>query len=184
MREVKDPASLIRCAHAVASAIGPQSCALIGGLAMSAFGYVRGTTDVEFIAEGSPQEIVSILSAHGIYSEIRSGEVGDPLPWVIVGYAEDIKFDILPQMVNTQVKNGVFIEELGLTVCSLKDLIALKCYAGGPQDLLDVANLVEVRPDIRSATLILAKEHGVLAKVTRLISRENGRRGLSEHGED
>ena len=113
MREVKDTASLIRCAHAVASAIGPQSCALIGGLAMSAFGYVRGTTDVEFIAEGSPQEIVSILSAHGIYSEIRSGEVGDPLLWVIVGYAEDIKFDILPQMVNTQVKNGILSKNLG-----------------------------------------------------------------------
>lgn len=103
---------------------------------------------------------------------------------MIVGYAVDIKFDILPQMVNTQVKNGIFIEELGLTVCSLKDLIVLKCYAGGPQDLRDVANLVEVRPDIRSATLILAKEHGVLAKVTRLISREKGRRGLTERGED
>jgi hypothetical protein len=151
---------------------------------MSAFGYVRGTTGVDFIAEGTPQDIDSILSAHGISSEMRRGEVGNPLPWVIVGYAEDIKFDILPQMVNTQVKNGVFIEEFGLTVCSPKDLIALKCYAGCPQDLLDVANLLKVRPDMRSATLILAEDHGVLGKVTRLISPENRRRGRTERVED
>lgn len=184
MREIEDPASLIRCARAVAAAIGPKSCALIGGVAMSAFGYIRGTTDVDFIAEGDPRDIVSVLSEHGISSEMRPGEVGDPLPWVVVGYAEDIKFDILPQMASTRVRHGVFIENLGLTVCSLKDLIALKCYAGGPQDLLDVANLLKVRPEIYSEAMILAEEHGVLDRVTQLISPEKDRRGRSERRED
>lgn len=179
MKERESPKKLLDCARKIATAIGQDSCALIGGLALAAFGYVRGTIDVDFIASGSPNEIVKVLSENGILGKLNFGEPGDPLPWVVSGYVDGVKFDIIPQVAHSSVEKGISIEDFGLSICSLEDLVSLKCYAGGPQDLLDVANLVRVRPEIREAVLSAAEKHGVLDPVEKLILGGSGRRGIA-----
>jgi hypothetical protein len=153
MKEIESPQKLITVARAISVAIGSDSCALIGGMALAAFGCIRGTVDVDFIASGYPKEISETLAAKGIKSEVRFGEHGDPLPWVVCGYIGDVRFDIIPQIANTKVERALLIESFGSSICSLEDLVALKCYAGGPQDLLDVANLVKTCPDIYETAL-------------------------------
>jgi hypothetical protein len=153
--------SLLRCARTVSEILGPDSCALIGGLALSAFGYVRGTLDADFISGGEPMAMNAALRNKGIESQLTWGDPDDPLPWVIRGEVGGVSFDILPQIAGTRVERGTFLPDLGITVCSVEDFIALKCFAGGPQDLADIANLIGVRSDLRSIALQVAGVYGL-----------------------
>ena len=153
--------SLLRCARTVSEILGPDSCAVIGGMALSAFGFVRGTLDADFISSGEPMAMNAALRGKGVESQLTWGDPDDPLPWVIRGEVGGVPFDILPQVAGTRVDRGTFLPDLGITVCSVEDFIALKCFAGGPQDLADIANLIGVRPDLRTSALRVAGAYGL-----------------------
>ena len=134
---------------------------------MSAFGYVRGTLEADFISRNDPQKILSSLQKSGIECLLIQGDQEDPLPWVVRGEIEGVRFDILPQVSGTRVERGIVLPDLGLRICDVSDFIALKCYAGGPQDLVDIANLVGVRPDLREEALRIA---GIYGQASALVS--------------
>lgn len=123
--------SLLRCARTVSEILGPDSFPFIGGMALSAFGYVRGTLDADFISGGEPMAMNAPLRNKGIESQLTWGDPDVPLPWVIRGELGGVPFDILPQVAGTRVERGTFLPDLGITVCSVEDFIALKCFAGG-----------------------------------------------------
>lgn len=132
---------------------------LIGGLALNAWGVLRGTKDVDVVPDPDPANVQRlggalaelggqaqtagsfVSSAFGLADliargqrvlvETRSGpvDVVQALPGVP-------GFDVL-------LANAERAELLGFTVllCSLGDLRAMKRAAGRPQDLVDLENL-------------------------------------------
>lgn len=108
----------------------------------------------------NPEEIQERLKVQGVESHISRGRNDDPLPWVVAGNLDGIPFDIIPQVAGAQVANGIFVEPIGIRILDIADLIAVKCYAGTPKDILDVANLIRTRPDMREKTHRIAEKYG------------------------
>ena len=65
---------LAKAAVRVASILGAESL-LIDGLAVSAWGHVRATEDVDFVSSESPEELQRLLTNDGIETELRRGDV-------------------------------------------------------------------------------------------------------------
>ena len=137
---------------------------MIGGLAVSAHGYVRATDDVDFISVADPQEIQGLLAAAGIASSIRRGDVleGD-IRSVVYGTIDGIRFDILfpPVHIDWNRTVALPIEEgqPRLRVVDLDALIRLKLRAGGPQDLIDIVQLVRRHPEMQEQALRFAEAY-------------------------
>lgn len=144
----------------------PEPHALIGALAVTAHGYVRATDDVDFIALADPKEIQTRLAAEGIESSIRRGDVleGD-IRSVVYGTIDGIRFDILFPPVPIDWSRTVALPLAGgqpvLRVVDLDGLIRLKLRAGGPQDLIDVVQLVRRHPEAQQAAVSVAEAYGI-----------------------
>jgi hypothetical protein len=164
---------LVRVAERLASTLG-DSCLLVGGLAVSAWGHVRATEDVDFICSLQPEDIQSTLAGAGISSEHRWGDVleGD-IPWVVEGKLSGVTFQILPPVVpidweraqNIPMPNGT-----ELRVVDVDDLLHLKLKAGGALDLWDVAMLVRRHPEKTDRAREFAEKCGVLDELERWLS--------------
>ena len=137
--------------------------ALIGGLAVAAHGSIRATKDVDLIIDLSLQAAPSLeqsLRDNGFQATFYRGAVDDPIAGVLrltvpVAGAE-VSCDLLFASRAWQtraVRNAVSID-LGnhvVRVAQPADLFLLKLYAGGPQDLMDAAELLKTQsPSERS----------------------------------
>ena len=141
-------------------------CALIGGVALGVHGIARATLDVDLLV-GDPAvlqlEFWAGRRALGT-PEIRRGDAEDPLAGVARFARREEPVDIL-------VGRGVWTRKIlarrrhvrlgrvALPVVDRADLVMLKLFAGGPQDLLDVQ-------------LLLAADAGELAAAVRSRLRE------------
>jgi hypothetical protein len=125
---------------------------------------VRATKDVDFLIGRSITEISCLAAqfgARGFRTVARKGSPDDPLAGVLlVEVPTDsgtITCDLIFATRGWQVaavRNAIFIEMEGLTVrvVQARDLFLLKLGAGGPQDLLDAADLLRMQsPDKRAA---------------------------------
>jgi hypothetical protein len=139
---VKAAASLIR-------AIGERHCALAGGLAVWAHGYVRGTRDVDVICGISLDDAKRLLAAQGIRAGLHRGDVFEGGFSCLKGETAGVPFDILPQLVSVAWESTISLDVAGrrLRVVPLETLVELKLKAGGPKDLMDVAMLVLLHPE-------------------------------------
>ena len=76
-----NPGGLLRCAHIVSDVLGAESCAVIAGMALSAFGYVRGTLEPDFISRdypaGGSQGLVDIANLVGVRARPPGGGAQD-----------------------------------------------------------------------------------------------------------
>jgi hypothetical protein len=127
-------------------------CALIGGLALGAHGIARATLDADLlVADRSVLEPEFWNALRGVgRPEIRLGDPDDPLLGVVHFATGADAADVL-------VGKGRWMERVierraslrfgrgRLPVVDCADLVLLKLYAGGPQDLLDVRLLVAAR---------------------------------------
>ncbi len=145
-----DAETIEAAATALAAALG-EAAVLIGGLAVSAWGYVRATDDVDFIARLPVAEVVARLAKAGIESRVLKGNAleGD-IPWCVKGRISGFAFDVLPPLVPLEFDLAVPVA-LGsgreVRVVDLDGLLRLKLRAGGPQDLLDAAQLLRRHPE-------------------------------------
>ena len=159
---------LAKAAVRVASILGKDSL-LIGGLAVSAWGHVRATEDVDFVSSESPEELQRLLTNIGIQTELRRGDVlAGNLPWVIHGSVGDVSLQILPPPVPIQWENATVVKIPGggeLRVVDLPDLLRLKLRAGGTRDLWDVAVLLKKHPSLRDDARRWAKEAARLSEL-------------------
>jgi hypothetical protein len=155
----------LRVARLVAEAIGEEDCLLVGGLAVMAHGFVRGTRDVDLLTRLPLSEARARLEAKSLPTRLLRG---DPLEGgfsCLKGECEGLPFDVLPQIVPVHWEAALSIETRGaatLRVVSLLDLLALKLKAGGAKDLMDAAVLVLMHPDTELRARELAAAYRAL----------------------
>lgn len=142
----------------------PINFALIGDLAVSTWGAVRATQDVDLLANSNPSPIGDPRVRDGLGKFLqkrrcavdwRVGDADDPIPLLLrtelpksIGrLGTDILWahkrwhqEALQRRL--EIKSG----RLRVYVLHPEDLILLKLDAGGPQDLLDVRALLAIKP--------------------------------------
>ena len=130
--------------------------ALIGGLAVSARSKPRATKDIDFLVSAEKdffsKTFPEILESKGHSYKIFKGGWDDPVNGLIRVYDEDGSelVDIIPvfwkwqdEIVKNAEKLKVF-EGVSIPVARIEDLVILKLVAGGPQDMLDIEELLKV----------------------------------------
>lgn len=136
--------------------------ALLGGLAVSTWGVIRATQDIDFIADCDPSPIRNIplreklkksLEEQNTSVEWRVGDYDDPIPLLLrvelSPKFQSVGADILWahkrwQREALQRAIDVDVDGSKIPVLHPEDLILMKLDAGGPQDLLDVERLLTV----------------------------------------
>jgi hypothetical protein len=121
--------------------------ALIGALALSAYGVNRATVDLDLLVADAAclrPELWRDLQSRGIAVEVRKGDLTDPLAGVVRFQARgESPLDVVVGKYAWQAKVLERAEPLGGTlVVRAADLILLKLYAGGLQDAWDVQQLL------------------------------------------
>ncbi len=127
------------------------SYAVIGGLAVAAWGAPRATEDIDLLADIVPSDALeAALRAAGFLPEWRRGGPEDPVPLLLrlrrpSGPEVDVLCASRPwekAMLARAVRLGLS-PGLEIPVVAVEDLIVLKLLAAGPQDLADVADLLD-----------------------------------------
>lgn len=120
--------------------------AVIGAFALSVHGPIRGTMDVDAVLFTTPRQFANLRSVFdraGFRTELRRGDPDDPIPAMLV--LRDVhgnQVELLgglrgmdPGVRSRTVE--VPLQGVGLRIIGREDFIAMKCFAGGPQDLMD-----------------------------------------------
>ena len=148
---------LTRAAARLVAMLG-EGCAIAGDLAVSAYGYVRATRDVDVIVSMPLEAARRRLAAQGVKTTLFRGDVTEQDFPCLKGVLGGVPFDVLPPFLPLERERRVKVELRGgsLPVVDFETLVRLKLKAGGPKDLLDVAVLVNLRPERRARVLELA----------------------------
>lgn len=127
--------------------------AVIGAMAASVHGVVRASVDAGLVISLARQDFASLESkfkAIGLSASLREGDFEDPIPALLElmdGF--DNRVDLLagirglePAAFGRVIE--VTFQGAVLKVLGREDFIATKLFAGGPQDLIDAQNTIEV----------------------------------------
>ena len=128
---------------------------VIGALALAAHGVVRASTDVDgllYITAGRMARLRTRLERAGFAADLHHGDEEDPIPAVLVlGDGHGNRVDLLgglrgmdPALFSRAL--AVPFMGLRLRIVGREDFIAMKCFAGGPQDLLDAQSAYRSAP--------------------------------------
>jgi hypothetical protein len=126
--------------------------AMIGAAALAARGIARSTYDIDLLTTDArvlDAALWAPLRAEGISVDVRRGGPDDPLGGVIrLEAPEERPVDLVLGKLAWQTRAVERAERFpdGPPVVATRDLILLKLYAGGAQDLWDVRALLQV-PD-------------------------------------
>ena len=120
--------------------------AVIGAFALSAHGVIRASTDVDALLSATSRHLSrlrTLCDRAGFGTELRRGDADDPIPAILIlrdGYQNQV--DLLgglrgldPAVFSRTVE--VPFMGTNLRIVSREDLIAMKCFAGSAQDILD-----------------------------------------------
>lgn len=153
-----------RLLHGVPTTLVTQlRFALVGGLAVSAWGRVRATQDIDVLADSVPSPLQepalrnrlgAVWEARGCIVEWRVGMSDDPIPLLLhlvlpspVRAAVDVLWawkgwqrEALARVCTVRVARTT------IAVLHPEDLILMKLEAGGPLDLLDVESILLANP--------------------------------------
>jgi hypothetical protein len=122
--------------------------ALIGAAALAAAGISRSTVDLDLLV--TDRRVLSSpfwqpLAAAGAAVDVRRGDDEDPLAGVVrIELGDDRPVDVVVGRAAWQAR-AIARARTGLApvpVVEPRDLVLLKLYAGGPQDLWDVRQLL------------------------------------------
>jgi hypothetical protein len=126
--------------------------AVIGAFALSVHGAVRGTMDVDAVVFTSMRQLANLNAAFeraGFLTELRRGDPDDPIPAMLVlRDAHENRVELLgglrgldPEVFSRTIE--VPFMGVNLRIVGREDFIAMKCFAGGPQDVLDARSAYE-----------------------------------------
>lgn len=139
--------------------------AVIGAIAAAYFGVVRASLDADVVISLAHQEdslgsLVTALNSQSVSVSVRHGDASDPLLGVIVvNDAYDNRVDLIlgirgmdPQAFS-RISTASFLDSK-INMIGLEDFIAMKVFAGGPQDLEDARSALEIsKPSLNIALL-------------------------------
>ena len=137
--------------------------ALVGGLAVSAWGRVRATQDIDVLADSVPSPLQepalrnrlgAVWEARGCIVEWRVGMPDDPIPLLlhlVLPPPAQTAIDVLWAWKGWQREAlarvcTVRVARTTIAVLHPEDLILMKLEAGGPLDLLDVESILLANP--------------------------------------
>ncbi len=145
--------------------------AVIGAMAAAIHGVVRASTDADVVLslggrKGSDLE--QQFKSAGFQTEFRLGGVDDPIPAVLqLSDAFKNRVDLLvglrglePDAFSRAIE--VKFQGASVRIISLEDFIAMKVFAGGPQDMSDARNAIRAGRQALDLVLVrrLAKRYG------------------------
>jgi hypothetical protein len=128
------------------------SCALIGAAALAAAGVARSTFDVDLLTTDPSVLRPSLwagLRAEGVSVEIRHADADDPLGGVVrIEAPAERPVDVIVGKHAWQARavSRAHRPGAGPAIVQPRDLVLLKLYAGGTQDLWDIRELLRL-PD-------------------------------------
>jgi len=119
---------------------------VIGAFALAVHGVVRASTDADALLSIVPArlaQLAGVFENAGFGTTLRHGDVEDPIAAMLVlsdGFANQV--DLLGGLRGLDPKvfsRGIAVPFLGATlrVVGREDFIAMKCFAGRAQDILD-----------------------------------------------
>ena len=161
--------------------------ALIGGLSVAAWGVVRATQDIDFLADSEPSPISDLdmrnrlqkyLEQQRCHAEWRVGDHDDPVP-LLLRISLPRSYGLLGADVLWAHKRWhrdalarsitVMLSRRRIQILHPEDLILLKLDAGGPQDLADVEGLLADPPP--QLNVIHLKEAATRLRLARLLDK-------------
>ena len=127
--------------------------AVIGAMAAAVHGAIRATTDADALVSLTFAELRRVDRAvrkEGLRAELREGDADDPIPALLaVSDRHGNRVDLLgglrgmdPALFERAIR--VPFRGVDLRVIGREDFVAMKCFAGAPQDLADAANALDV----------------------------------------
>jgi predicted nucleotidyltransferase len=147
------------------------SYAVIGALAASVHGVVRASADVDAVLSLTVKDAAKLeekFRAAGFGTAFRQGDFDDPIPALLaLSDSYENRVDLLvglrglEQEAFARVLEIPFDDET-LKVIGREDFIAMKAFAGGPQDLLDARRAILAAQGPLDLELLarLAKQYG------------------------
>lgn len=125
---------------------------VVGAVAAAVHGMVRSTLDADALISaslGTLVEVSRVFTERGYATEIRRGDDSDPIPaMLVITDAFENRVDLLGGL--RGLDSSVFSRAIAvpfrnatLQLASGEDVIAMKCFAGGPQDLIDAEQLLQ-----------------------------------------
>jgi len=150
--------------------------ALIGGHALAARGYPRFTFDVDILTVNRDvlqEDFWTELRGEGAEVAIRLGDSDDPLRGVVrIAFSDGAMADVVIGKYRWQqdlIERADLLDvgDMQIDVPRSSDLILLKLFAGGPQDLADIRSILEtadrdaIIAEVRSRLAVLPKDCSV-----------------------
>jgi len=145
--------------------------AVIGALAASVHGVVRASLDADAVVSLSPREAGDLdraFKSAGFTTALRMGDQDDPIPALLaVSDSHGNRVDLLlglrglePEAFSRVI--DVPFQGETLRIIGREDFIAMKVFAGGPQDLTDARRAIESDGRALDTNLLrrLAKAYG------------------------
>jgi len=146
--------------------------AVIGAMAASVHGSLRASADAAALLSVSVSKLANLARAFkkvGFEAELRRGDEDDPIPAMLIirdthgnrvdllGGLRGLDPDVFSRAVDVPFSGD------SLRVVGREDFIAMKCFAGGPQ------NVADAQIALKSAQVPV--DHGLLRRVTRRFGR-------------
>jgi hypothetical protein len=126
--------------------------AVVGAMAASVHGSIRATTDADALVSVSVPKLRQLQRAckkAGFGTDLRYGDADDPIPALLAVTDEyGNRVDLLAGLRGLDLQafsRAITVPFLGssLRVIGREDFIAMKCFAGGPQDIADARHALK-----------------------------------------
>jgi predicted nucleotidyltransferase len=131
--------------------------AVVGAMAASLHGIVRASSDADAVLSlvaNEARKLQRVFQEAGFNAELQMGDFEDPIPALLqITDSFENRVDLLVGLRGLEDEAfaravDVRFEGAVLRVISQEDFVAMKCFAGGPQDLADAANAVAIAESI------------------------------------
>jgi hypothetical protein len=145
--------------------------AVIGAMAASIHGVVRASVDADAVLSllsKKPSDLERRFGSAGFQTELRIGDPEDPIPALLQltdGFGNRVDLLVGLRGLEAEAFSRVIdvpFQGAALRVIGREDFIAMKVFAGGPQDMADAGNAISIAGESLDMVLLerLAKRYG------------------------
>jgi predicted nucleotidyltransferase len=129
--------------------------AVIGAFALAVLGEVRATTDADVLLHTTRtrlRELQHRFQAEGFTTDLRPGDADDPIPNLLAlsdTFGNHVELLGSLHGIDPKIFSRTFdvkLRDVTLKIVGREDYIALKCFAGSAQDLLDARSVYQGAP--------------------------------------